>query len=49
VQDFCHQLCTHPVKVAVDVGAGIGIMSAMAVMYGHVGHVHAIEAWSGGD
>ena len=31
-------------QVAVDVGAGIGIMSAMAVVHGKVGQVHAVEA-----
>eukprot|EP00435_Cladocopium_sp_Y103_P073185 s164_g42.t1 len=30
-------------QVAVDVGAGIGIMSAMAVVHGKLGQVHAVE------
>eukprot|EP00438_Fugacium_kawagutii_P018756 Skav204395 [mRNA] locus=scaffold2947:164542:176525:+ [translate_table: standard] len=28
-------------KVAVDIGAGVGIMSALAVVHGKLGHVHA--------
>lgn len=31
-------------QVAVDVGAGVGIMSALAVVHGKLGHVHAVEA-----
>ena len=33
-----------PVQVAIDVGAGTGIMSAMAVLQGKLGKVHAVEA-----
>lgn len=31
-------------QVAVDIGAGVGIMSALAVVHGKLGHVHAVEA-----
>eukprot|EP00913_Durusdinium_trenchii_P022318 g20969.t1 len=31
-------------KVAVDLGAGIGILSALAVRFGRLKEVHAVEA-----
>ena len=43
---FCFRIVWRDVRleVAVDVGAGIGVMSAMAVAHGKLREVHAVEA-----
>jgi len=41
---WCHMCHITLVQVAVAVGAGIGIMSAMALVHGKLGQVHAVEA-----